>query len=211
MQSCWSKTSSPSTRGWGPGGGFDLVLLEQRPGYLAFRAIGKGAATAFQREPGGHRWQRIPPTEKRGRVHTSTVTVAVLREPEAVEVRVDPGDLDWKTCRGSGAGGQHRNVTDSAVQLTHLPTGIMVRVESERSQHQNREAALGLLRARLLAMREGVVAQARSADRRAQVGTGMRGDKVRTIAVQRNEVVHHPTGARMTADRYLRGFLEDLG
>src|SRR5262245_48467305 len=111
--------------------------------------MGNGAEEAFRDEAGGHRWQRVPPNERRGRVHTSTVTVAVLPEPAAAELRIAPGDLDWSFCRGSGSGGQHRNKTESTAVVTHVPTGLTVRCESERSQHQNRATALALLRARL--------------------------------------------------------------
>ena len=118
-------------------------------GILVLRVHGRGAEEAFQDEGGGHRWQRVPPNDKRGRVHTSTITVAVLPEPTAAELRLAPGDVQRVTCRGSGAGGQHRNVTESCVVVTHRPTGLTVRCESERSQHQNEETALALLRARL--------------------------------------------------------------
>lgn len=171
---------------------------------------GKGAGRAFAQEPGGHRWQRCPPTEKRGRVHTSTVTVAVLPVPRGPQVNIDPGDLDWKTCRGSGAGGQHRNTTDSAVQLTHLPTGLMVRCESERSQHQNKASALALLSARLQERAEAQVQEKRRDKRRAQLGSGQRGDKVRTVALQRDQVTHHESGRVMRAKDYLRGDLTPL-
>jgi len=138
------------------------------------------------------------------------VTVAVLREPTQAEIHLDDRDLDFKTCRGSGAGGQHRNTTDSAVQLTHKPSGLQVRVESERSQHQNKEAALQLLRAKLLEIAEGQQAGKVNSRRKAQVGSGMRGDKVRTVAMQRDQITDHRTGKTTSAKRYLRGFVEDL-
>lgn len=143
-------------------------------------------------------------------MHTSTITVAVLREPTPAEVKLDARDLEFKTCRGSGAGGQHRNVTDSAVQLTHLPTGIRVRVESERSQHLNRDLALALLRARLKEAEQLKKQGARNAKRRSQVGSGMRADKRRTVAVQRGTVLDHITNKTMSYKRYARGYLEDL-
>lgn len=180
-----------------------------RPGFLAFRVTGKDA-DMFRHEAGGHRWQRIPATEKKGRVHTSTVTVATLREPTATEIRVLDRDIDWKTCRGSGAGGQHRNVTDSAVQLTHKPSGIQIRVEAGRSQHQNKELALGLLRAKLGEVAETAKKGKRDAKRKSQVGSGMRGDKRRTIALQRGEVTDHVTGKRLGAKQYLRGEVDLL-
>lgn len=138
------------------------------------------------------------------------MTVAVLPEPSAAEVRLNERDLDWKACRGSGAGGQHRNTTDSAVQLTHLPTGIMVRCESERSQHQNKELARGLLRARLREAEQAGRDQKRNRKRRDQIGGGARGDKRRTIALQRDQVTDHVTGKQMSAKQYLRGLIEDL-
>jgi peptide chain release factor 1 len=172
---------------------------------IVFRAGGANAARVFEHEPGGHRWQRIPPNEKRGRVHTSTVTVAVLREPEETELALPPSELEWRTSRGSGPGGQHRNKTESAFVLTHLPTGLTVRCESERSQHRNRDLALRVLRARLLASRQQGAAQATNASRRSQVGSGQRGDKVRTVRCQDGLVTDHRLGCRLRLDAYLRG------
>ena len=177
---------------------------------MVFEARGDKAMEAFQNEGGGHRWQRVPPTEKRGRVHTSTVTVAVMREPTPSEMALPRSDLRFKTCRGSGAGGQHRNVTDSAVQLTHIPTGTTVRCESERSQHKNRRKAEALLRARLLCAEQQASSASDAATRRAQVGSGMRGDKRRTIRLQANTVVDHVLGTRMRAKAYVRGEMEPL-
>lgn len=145
---------------------------------------GKGAKKTFEHESGGHRWQHVPANEKRGRVQTSTVTVAVLEEPKEADLRIEERDIEWMTCRGSGAGGQHRNTTDSAVQMTHLPTGVRVRVESERSQHQNRDTAYRILRARVYEARQAATSKARDASRKAQVGSGMRADKIRTIRAQ---------------------------
>lgn len=175
-----------------------------------FEARGRGAGDLFRHEAGGHRWQRVPPNEKRDRVHTSTVTVAVLRPPAVTELVIPDRDLDWTTCRGSGAGGQHRNKTESAVVVTHLPTGLVVRCESERSQKQNRETALQLLRARLFAQKEAAEHGARAADRRRQVGSGQRGDKRRTIQCQNGVVVDHVLGTRIEVRAYLRGDVEGL-
>ena len=138
-------------------------------------------------------------------MQTSTVTVAVLAEPTDVQVRLDDRDLEYRTCRASGAGGQKVNKTDRAVQLTHRPTGLMVRVETERSQHQNRATALALLRARLWQAEREARDAARASDRRTQVGSGMRGDKRRTIAVQRGTVVDHVNGRSWNLRDYLRG------
>jgi len=114
----------------------------------------------------------VPPNDKRGRVQTSTVTVAVLDEPKGPQIHIDDRDIEWITCRGSGAGGQHRNVTNSAVQMTHKPTGLKVRVENERSQHANRDIAYKILRARIQEQRDAASLQARSDSRRQQVGSG---------------------------------------
>lgn len=197
-------------RRWGCGGVFDLELVDERPGYICFRATGKDATHTFRHEAGGHRWQGVPRTEKNGRVHTSTVTIAVLREPTQAEVRIDDRDLEWSACRGSGAGGQHRNTTDSAVIVKHKPSGLTVRCEAERSQLQNKATALSLLRTRLFSKEQASITSSRNADRKSQLGCGARGDKRRTTAEQRDSVVDHVTGKRTTIDRYKKGWIEDL-
>lgn len=175
-----------------------------------FRATGRDAKAAFEHESGGHRWQRNPPNDKRGRVHTSTVTVAVLEEPTEAQFKLDLRDVEIRTCRGSGAGGQHRNKTESAIQATHVPSGVTVRCENERSQHQNRDEAFRVLRARLLQHERTAAKNARDQNRRTQVGTGMRGDKIRTIAVQRDQVTDHRTNRQTTVKKFLRGELDEL-
>lgn len=174
------------------------------------RVTGKNADLAFCHEAGGHRFQRIPPNEKRGRVHTSTVTVAILEEPSEHEVYIDPRDLEESFTRGSGKGGQHRNKTDTCVILKHNPTGITVRVDGGRSQTINRQTALGVLRARLKVAGDTKLTKERNSKRRRQVGSGMRGDKVRTIAIQRDSVTDHVTGKTMKAKQYLKGNLRPL-
>jgi peptide chain release factor 1 len=166
---------------------------------------GRGAKDLFVGERGGHRWQRVPETEKRGRVHTSTVTVAVLEAPSRSENAIRIDDVDVETMRGSGAGGQHRNKTDSAVRARHRPTGIEVRCESERSQHLNRELALRVLAARVADQERAAFAGARAADRKQQVGSGMRGDKRRTIRVQDDQVADHVDGRTWRFKAYARG------
>src|SRR6476619_3713320 len=148
--------------------GFEIEILQSRAGYAVLRVTGRDrdVAIAFGDEPGGHRWQRIPPSEKRGRVHTSTITVAVLAEPDERQLVIAERDLDWAYSRGSGAGGQHRNKTESAVDLTHLPTGIVVHCESERSRLQNRAIALSQLRARIFAQKRAAEERERAAERR---------------------------------------------
>jgi peptide chain release factor 1 len=192
----------PSAR---PGVVFELEIVDQRKGVLTFRALGARAAACFADEPGGHRWQRVPPNDKQRRVHTSTITVAVLPEPAEAEVRLDERDLDWSMCLGTGSGGQKRNKTASTVQLTHRPSGVQVRCETSRSQQHNRVTALAILRARLWAREQQRLDGQREADRRRQVGSGMRGDKRRTIRVQDGTVVDHVLGRRWTLKQYQRG------
>ncbi len=172
---------------------------------VVFSVEGKDVSRTLRYESGGHRVQRIPVTEASGRIHTSAATVAVLPEPTETQITLREEDLEFTACRGSGAGGQHRNVTDSAVQLTHRPSGMTVRCESERSQHQNRETARGLLRARLWELEQSLRAGARAQDRRQQVGSGMRGDKRRTIRAQDGQVVDHVTGRSWRFKDYIRG------
>lgn len=162
-------------------------------------------ATAFKDESGGHRWQRIPPTERNGRVHTSTVTVAVLPEPTETEINIRESDLEWSACRGSGAGGQHRNVTDSAVLLRYKPSGLVVRCESERSQHRNKASALAVLRSRLFHTANQKRLNLIAENRKSQVGSGMRGDKRRTIRTQDGVVKDHVTGKKWRYADYLAG------
>ena len=138
------------------------------------------------------------------------MTVAVLEEPRESDLRIDPRDLDESFARGSGAGGQHRNKTDTAVLLKHKPSGIVVRVDGGRSQHTNRQTALNVLRAKLKAAQDEVSSNARAGRRRRQVGSGMRGDKRRTIAVQRDSVVDHVTGKSVSFRDFARGRLEGL-
>lgn len=184
---------------------FSLEILDQRPGFIMVRVSGQAAAAEYADEAGGHRWQRVPPNEKRGRVHTSTITVAVLPEPSNAEVRLYEKDLTWSMCRGTGSGGQKRNKTESTVLLSHLPTGIQVRCETTRSQQKNRELALVLLRARLFEAEQQRLWRARHDERKQQVGTGMRGDKRRTIRCQDGQVTDHVTGRKWELRAYLRG------
>jgi len=147
----------------------------------------------------------VPPTEKRGRVQSSTITVAVLDEVTERELVIPPKDLDWDTCKASGAGGQHLQKTESAVMVEHLPTGITVRCQSERSQHANKEIAMSILRVRIIERRDREADAARASERRAQIGSGQRGDKRRTIRVLDDSVVDHETGRSWRFKDYRRG------
>ncbi len=187
------------------GGVFDLELIDQRPGQVTVAVSGPGARSTFQNEGGGHRWQRIPPTEKRGRVQTSTVTVAVL-DPDAVAGQsLNYADVDIVTARGSGPGGQKRNKTESCIIATHRPSGLQVRIDNERSQHQNKAMAYKIIAARLYDAERERIAGARELDRKQQVGSGQRGDKVRTYRTQDDQVTDHRTGVKSRLSRWYNG------
>jgi peptide chain release factor 1 len=174
------------------------------------RVWGRGAASLFRDEAGGHRYQRVPPTEKRGRVHTSTITVAVLPEPAAGDDPIDPRDIEESFTRGAGKGGQHLQKNDTAVILVHRPTGLRVRLDGGRSQWRNRQNALALLRHKLDALRHAEAERTVNAARRGQVGSGMRGDKIRTIAFQRGTVTDHRTGRTVRLHDWLHGRIRAL-
>lgn len=201
----WFLTTLPWWRGAARSTVFDAEIVENLPGYFCYRIIGAKAETVFSGEAGGHRIQQVPASERKGRVHTSTITVAVLPEPSERDVRIHDGDLVIRKCRGSGAGGQNRNVTDSAVVITHTPTGVVVRCESERSQTQNLHTAMSVLRARLQERERSQAASTRAGDRKAQVGSGQRADKIRTVRYQDDQVNDHVTGRFWRLRDYLKG------
>lgn len=159
----------------------------------------------FREEAGGHRWQRVPPTEKRGRVHTSTVTVAVFEDRELSKVQIRDSDLDIQTTKGSGCGGQKRNKVETAVVVTHKPSGIVVRAENRASQWQNKQEALEILAFRILTDQERSFHGEQNNTRKQQIGSGMRGDKRRTVQQQNNRVTDHFTGRQWRFSDYERG------
>lgn len=158
---------------------------------ITFNVIGDGAYSKFKFESGVHRVQRIPVTESNGRIQTSTVTVAVLPEADEVEVEVNPADIKFESCKSSGAGGQHINKTESAVRLTHKPTGIVIECDQERSQLQNKEKALKLLYTKLYDMKLRAQEEAIASTRKSQVGSGDRSEKIRTYNFPQSRVTDH--------------------
>ena len=191
--------------------GFEVEPLAIGEGTYTFAVRGEGAYSVFKFEGGTHRVQRVPQTESQGRIHTSTATVAVLPEAEEVEVEIDPADLQIDVYRSSGPGGQSVNTTDSAVRVTHRPTGIVVSMQDEKSQLQNRERAMRVLRARLLERARAEQQAAMAADRQSQVGTGERAEKIRTYNFPDRRVRDHRVSfTSHNLDGILLGELDEL-
>lgn len=177
---------------------------------LVVHIKGEGVFAKLKYESGVHRVQRVPTTESGGRVHTSAATVAVLPEAEDVDIHIDPGDIRIDTMRASGAGGQHVNTTDSAVRITHLPTGLIV-VSAEKSQHRNREIAMQVLKTRLYDRERERVDGERSADRKSQVGTGDRSERIRTYNFPQGRMTDHRIGLTLyRLDQILQGDLNEI-
>jgi peptide chain release factor 1 len=199
-----------SSRGWkvevlseseGEAGGYKEIIAE---------ISGRGVFSRLKFESGVHRVQRVPVTESQGRIHTSAATVAVLPEAEEIDIEIKPEDIRIDTMRSSGAGGQHVNTTDSAVRITHIPTGIVV-TSSEKSQHQNRARALQVLRSRLFDIERQKAESARSADRRSQVGSGDRSERIRTYNFPQGRLTDHRINLTLySLDRIIEGELDEV-
>jgi peptide chain release factor 1 len=178
---------------------------------VTFLLKGDGVWSRMKHEGGPHRVQRVPVTESQGRIHTSSATVTVLPEAEEVDVQIDPNDLQIDVYRSSGPGGQSVNTTDSAVRITHKPTGVVVAMQDEKSQIQNRAKALQVLRSRLLKLEQDRQSAELSAERRGQVGGGGRSEKIRTYNVKENRVTDHRIGLTLyKLDKVLAGELDDV-
>jgi peptide chain release factor 1 len=191
--------------------GFKTEPLAIGDGTYTFAVKGDGAYSVFKFEGGTHRVQRVPETESQGRIHTSTATVAVLPEAEELEVAIDPNDLEIDTYRSTGPGGQSVNTTDSAVRITHKPSGIVVSMQDEKSQLQNRERAMRVLRARLYDRALAEQQAEEAASRSAQVGTGERAGKIRTYNYGERRVTDHRINLRLhNLDQILMGELDEL-
>ena len=197
--------------------GWKTEILNANPtelgGYkeISFMISGDGAYSRFKFESGVHRVQRVPETESQGRIHTSTVTVAVLPEAEEVDLQINPTDLQIDTFRSSGAGGQHVNKTESAIRITHLPTGTVVECQDERSQYKNKDRAMKILRSKILEAEKEKQLDAIAGERRAQVGTGDRSERIRTYNYPQGRVSDHRINLTLyKIDSILNGDLDEI-
>ena len=195
-----------------------VEVMSENPGEhggykeIVARLVGQGAYSKLKFESGAHRVQRVPETESQGRVHTSACTVAIIPEVEAVEsIEINPKDLRVDTFRASGAGGQHVNKTDSAIRLTHLPTGVVVECQEERSQHKNKAKAMSMLASRLLAAEQAKQQSEQAADRKLQVGSGDRSERIRTYNYPQGRVTDHRINLTLyKLDEVMNGALAEV-
>ena len=178
---------------------------------ISFMVEGEGAYSRLKFESGVHRVQRVPETEAQGRIQTSTATVAVLPEAEDVEISINPADLKIETCKSSGAGGQHVNKTESAIRIIHIPTGIVVECQEERSQFKNRDKAMKMLRTKLYDMERTKQTEAIASARKSQVGTGDRSERIRTYNYPQGRVTDHRIGLTLySLESFLNGNLDEM-
>jgi len=213
----WARDLLEMYRAFAQRRGWTVEVLSASPSELGgvteatLRLAGEGVWSRMKFEAGPHRVQRVPVTESQGRVHTSSATVAVLPEAEEVDVDIDPNDLQVDVFRSSGPGGQSVNTTDSAVRITHLPTGVVVSMQDQKSQLQNKAKAMAVLRSRLLRAEQERAAGEAGEAKRAQIGGGGRGEKIRTYNYKDNRVTDHRIGLTThNLDRVLAGELDDL-
>ncbi len=197
--------------------GFKMSIINanetQLGGYkeIAFSLTGDGAYSRFKFESGVHRVQRVPETESQGRIQTSTATVAVLPEVDDVEIDIKDSDLIYESCKSSGAGGQHINKTESAVRLTHKPTGIVIECQQERSQFKNKDTALKMLKAKLYDIKERERSEKIASDRKSQVGSGDRSEKIRTYNYPQSRITDHRIGLTLySLDSFLNGNIDAM-
>ena len=197
--------------------GFKLAVINENEtqlgGYkeIIFSLTGDGAYSRFKFESGVHRVQRVPETESQGRIQTSTATVAVLPEVEDVEIEIKESDLIYESCKSSGAGGQHINKTESAVRLTHKPTGIVIECQQERSQFKNKDTALKMLKAKLYDIKQREQSEKIASDRKSQVGSGDRSEKIRTYNYPQSRITDHRIGLTIySLDSFLNGNIDDM-
>ncbi len=206
IRSCLSETNFAFMQKLALWSVFDVTILDEREGFVSFLVEGLNI-NLFASEAGVHRWVRVPPTEKRGRTHTSTITVAVLPIVTRSEFVIKESDLLIRTYRSSGPGGQHKNKTESAVEITHRPTGISANCTSERSQHQNKAIAMQVLQSRLEQLHTQSANASQNQSRSSQIGGGYRGEKIRTVRAQEGTVKCEITGRTMAYSRYSKGYL----
>ena len=190
--------------------GLDSDIVDVRENSVTIKVSGKKAFEAFKDESGIHRFQRVPPTERNGRVHTSTISIAILPIPKFEDIKISEKDIEWTACRGSGAGGQNRNKRDTAVTLHHVPSGIKIRCESQRLQGQNKQIALEMLATKLQISLDQSIINSIDKQRRDQVGLGMRAEKIRTVRLQDDIVVNHLTNKQISAKQYLKGIFDGI-
>ena len=213
----WARELLEMYRGFAQRRGWGFEVMDSSPSELGglaeatVRVTGDGVWSRMKFEAGPHRVQRVPVTESQGRIHTSSATVAVLAEADEVDVRIDPNDLDIDVFRSSGPGGQSVNTTDSAVRITHRPSGLVVSMQDQKSQLQNKTKALAVLRSRLLQAEQERASTEAGAAKKAQIGGGGRGEKIRTYNFKENRVTDHRIGlTTYNLDRVLAGELDEI-